>query len=146
VAGRLRAGELLAGLGAVVLFVALFTLPWYDDPNRSGWHAIATLRWFALVAGLLGVALVLAQAAMEGPGLAVSLDLLGMLVAGLTTILLAIRLLTTGASLGTGAYVGVLATAATALGAYRAMRTEWGWSPGPERPIELVELSGADSR
>jgi O-antigen ligase len=146
VVGRLRVGEVVAGVGAVVLLVALFGLRWYADPARNGWQAITTLRWFALVVGLLGLALVLAQAAMEGPALPVSLDLIGMLVAGLTTILLAIRLLTTGATLAAGAYVGVLAAAATALGAYRAMRTEWGWPPSPERPIELVELSGADPR
>jgi apolipoprotein N-acyltransferase len=98
---------------------------------------------------LLGLALAISQAAMRGPALPVTLDLVGMLVAGVTTVLLAIRLATTGASLATGAYAGVLAAAATALGAYRAMRTEHGWVPDPDHPervVELVELPDPAAR
>jgi hypothetical protein len=32
------------------------------------------------------------------------------------------------------------AAALTALGAYRAMRAEQGWTPGRDREIEVVEL------
>ena len=139
--GRLRSGEILAALGAVVLLADLFALHWYSGPVRTGWHAIPTLRWFVVVSAALALGLTIAQIASPGPALPVTLDLIGMLVAGLTTILLAIRLITTGAPLRAGAYVGIAAAATTALGAYRAMRTEQGWTPGGARAIELVELS-----
>jgi hypothetical protein len=140
--GRLRAGELIAALGAIVLLIDLFALHWYGAPDRTGWMAIPTLRWFALVSGALGVLLVVTQAACAGPALPVTLDMIGMLIAGMTTILLAIRLATTGASLQAGAYVGAVATAATAVGAYLSYRTEQAWPPD-SRPIELVPLSCA---
>ncbi|MGH2910139.1 MAG: hypothetical protein ACRDK8_12685 [Solirubrobacteraceae bacterium] len=137
---RLRLGESLAALGSVALLVALFALDWYCNPAIASWRAIPTLRWFVLVSAALGFALVLAQALMRGPALAVTLDLIGMIVAGLTTILIAIGLITTAATPWTGAYVGVGAAALTALGAYRAMRTEQGWTPGPGHEVEVVEL------
>lgn len=137
---RLRLGEYLAALGSAALLVALFALNWYCRPTIVGWHAIPTLRWFVLISAALGLGLVLTQAAMRGPALAVTLDLLGMLTAGLTTILIAIRMITTGATLWTGAWVGVGAAALTALGAFRAMRTEQGWRPGPDHEIEVVKL------
>jgi hypothetical protein len=138
---RLRLGEYLAALGSVALLVSLFALNWYCNPTIGSWRAIPTLRWFILVSALLGLALVLTQAVMRGPALAVTLDVLGMLVAGLTTILIAIRLITTGATVWTGAWVGVGAAALTALGAFRALRTEQGWTPGGDREVELIELS-----
>ena len=137
---RLRLGEYLAALGSVALLVALFALNWYCNPEIGGWRAIPTLRWFLLVSAVLGLALAVTQLAMRGPALPVTLDLLGMLVAGLTTILTVIRMITTGATLWTGAWVGVGAAALTALGAYRAMRTEQGWTPGRDREIEVVKL------
>ena len=143
---RLRLGEYLAALGSAALLVALFALNWYSNPPVAGWHAIPTLRWFLLVSAVLGLALVVTQAVMRGPALAVTLDLLGMLVAGLTTILIAIRLITTGATVWTGAWIGVGAAAVTAVGAFRALRTEQGWTPGRERVIESVELPDDLSR
>ncbi|HLI59965.1 MAG TPA: hypothetical protein VKV21_09910 [Solirubrobacteraceae bacterium] len=137
---RLRLGEYLAAVGSVALLVALFALHWYGNPAVGGWRAIPTLRWFLLATALLGLALTLAQAAMRGPALPVTLDLIGMLAAGVTTILTAIRLITTGATPAVGAYVGVGGAALTTLGAYRAMRVEQGWTPGSERPVELIEL------
>jgi hypothetical protein len=137
---RLRLGEYLTALGSVALLVALFALNWYCNPTIGGWHAIPTLRWFVLVSAALGVALVLTQAVMRGPAMPATLDLLGMLVAGLTTILIAIRMITTGATVWTGAWVAVGAAALTALGAFRALRAEQGWTPGPGHEVELIEL------
>jgi hypothetical protein len=137
---RLRLGEYLAALGSVALLVSLFALNWYCNPTIGGWHAIPTLRWFVLVSALIGLALVLAQAAMRGAAPAVALDTIGMLVAGLTTILIAIRMITTGATVWTGAWVGVGAAALTAVGAFRALRTEQGWTAGRDREIEVIGL------
>lgn len=167
-ARRLRTGEWLAALGAVVLLVALLALHWYGwtlrtgwrsyaplarrsafspiNPALTGWQAIETLRWFALATVVAGLALAVAQAALRGPALPVTLDLIGMLVAGLTTILVVIRLASTAAPLRFGAFVGLAAAGAVTVGAYQAMRTEAGWDPSaphPEVPIEVVELDPA---
>jgi hypothetical protein len=125
----------------VALLISLFALNWYCHPTIGGWRAIPTLRWFVLASAILGLALVLAQATTRGPALPVTLDMLGMLLAGLTTILTAIRMITTGATLWTGAWVGVGGAALTALGAFRALRAEQGWVPGPERQIAVIELA-----
>ncbi len=155
---RLRGGEWVAALGAVVLLVSLLVLHWYGPRTgaflsyspvkgaarftaRTGWEAIPTLRWFGLLTVALGLALALAQALVRGPALPATLDLIAMLVAGLTTLLLLIRLATTGAPLRFGAVVGLLAAGAVTFGAFRALRTEQGAVPEPGRPVELVELS-----
>jgi hypothetical protein len=142
---RLRLGEYLAALGSIALLVALFGLNWYCSPTIGGWSAIPTLRWFLLVSAVLGLALLVTQAVMRGPGLPVTLDMLAMLVAGLTTILTAIRMITTGATLWTGAWVGVGGAALTALGAFRALRAEQGWTPGRARDVELTRLEDDSS-
>ena len=159
-AGRLRGGEWVAAFGAVLLLVSLLVLHWYGPQTRvgppmlpslgrrlfpigalTGWRAIPTLRWFGLLTVALGLALALAQALVRGPALPATLDLIAMLVAGLTTLLLVIRLATTDAPLRFGAVVGLLAAGAVTFGAFRALRTEQGAVPEPGHPVELVELS-----
>jgi hypothetical protein len=137
---RLRLGEYLAALGAAGLLVALFALDWYCNPPIGGWRAIPTLRWLVLITALLGLGLVLAQAMLRGPALPATLDLLAVLLSGVTTILIAIAMLTTARDLWTGSWVGVGASALTTLGAYLAMRTEQGWPPGGDREVEIVTL------
>ena len=160
---RLRGGEWLAVLGAVVLLVSLLVLHWYEPSTHvgpqpantlvlqapptgslSGWRAIPTLRWFVLVTVLIGLVLAVAQATAPGPALPATFDLLGMLVAGLTTLLLLIRLATTGAPLRFGAVLGLLAAGAVTLGAFRALRREQGGEAygAGGHPVELVELGG----
>ena len=157
---RLRSGEWLAAVGGVLALVSLFVLHWYvrgasfwSRGGRrgdvfglrfgaaTGWDAIPTLRWFVLVTAVLGLLLALAQAASRGPALPVTLDLVSMLIAGVTTILVAIRLATTSTPLRFGAVAGVFAEALVTTGAYQALRAEQGWTPGAEREVELVELS-----
>ncbi len=164
---RLRGGEWLATAGAVVLLISLLALHWYAPTGhagwwsyppvrprriytypthalftgpRTGWTAIPVLRWFVLVTVALGLALTIAQAASAGPALPVTLDLMGMVVAGVTSVLLVIRLASTGAPLRFGAVLGLLSCLAIAVGAFRALRAEHGWTPGPGREIELVDL------
>ena len=55
--GRLRGGELLAGVGAVVLLVSLF-LDWVGPVGQSGWDALGwlvlELTHSPLAVGVLG--------------------------------------------------------------------------------------------
>jgi hypothetical protein len=138
---RLRSGEWLAALGAVVLVVSLFALNWYGGAHpRDGWQALPVLRWLLLATVVVALGAVVAQL-RPGPALASALDVIGVLLGSVTAILLVIRLATTGASLDAGAFVGLGACLATVGGVYAALRTEQGWVPGPERPVELVGLA-----
>jgi hypothetical protein len=166
---RLRLAEYLMAAAAVVALVSLLVLhltasptagwwsypplsssgysPRYlpaagagDPPGSSGWQALPVVRWFVLVSVALALAAVVTQAVRRGPAVAVTLDLLAMLAAGVTTILLGVALATERWTLAPGAYIEVIAVAALASGALRAMRTEQGWTPGPDHPVELVTL------
>lgn len=138
---RLRAGEWLMAVAALVLAVSLFALRWYGGAHpRDGWQALPTLRWLVLVTVVVALAAAAAQL-RPGPALAAALDVVALLLATITAILLVIRMATTGASLSPGAFVGLGACIATGLGAFAALRIEQGWVPGPQRPIELVPLA-----
>lgn len=141
---RLRSGEWLAAAAAIVLVASLFALHWYGGAHpRTGWQALVTLRWLVLVTVVVVLAAVAAQA-RPGPALAAALDVVALLLALVTAILLVIRLATVNASLEVGAFVGLGACLATIAGLFAALRTEQGWLPGAERPIELVRLAGDD--
>jgi peptidoglycan/LPS O-acetylase OafA/YrhL len=137
---RLRVGEWIAAVAAIVLVAGLFALHWYGgaDP-RDGWQALPTLRWWILVDAAVGLVAALAQA-RRGPAVAAALDVVALVLASLTVLLLAIRLATTGASLAAGAFVGLAASIALLAGVFLALRAEQGWAPGPERPVEVVRL------
>jgi hypothetical protein len=138
---RLRIGEWLMALAAIVLVVSPFALHWYGGAHpRDGWQALPILRWLVLVTVVVALAAAAAQL-RPGPALAAALDVVALLLATITAILLVIALTTTGASLSAGAFVGLGACIATGLGAFLALRAEQGWIPGPERPIELVRLA-----
>jgi hypothetical protein len=139
--GRLRTGEWLAAVAAIVLAVSLFALHWYGGAYpRTGWEALVTLRWLVLVAVVVALTAVVAQM-RPGPALAAALDVVALVLSIITTLLLVIRLATTGASLSAGAFVGLAASIAMMLGVFVALRTEQGWRPGPDRPIELARLA-----
>ncbi len=142
---RLRVAELLAAGAAVVLLVALLILHWESDPGRIGWAAVPVLRWPLLLLAALGLILTVAQAAMRGPALAVTLDLVTGPFGAVVTILLALRLASTGATLTAGAYVGVVAAAALTAASFWALRIERGWTPGVDREVELVPLPSPPS-
>jgi hypothetical protein len=137
---RLRPGEWLAATAAIVLTVSLFALHWYGGPHpRDGWQALPVLRWVLLVTVVLVLVAVGAQA-RRGPALAAALDVVSLVLTSITVILLAIRLATTGANLGPGAFVGLAASIATTVGVFAALRAEQGWSPGRDHPVEAVSI------
>ena len=138
---RLRFSEWLAAASAVALIVFVFALDWYNgSPPRNGWQALPTLRWLLLVAAALVIVTVLAQALAPAPGLSVALDVVSLVVTAITSLLLIIRLATTGASLCPGAFLGLAASLGMVAGMWASLRLEQGWPPGPDRPIEVVSL------
>lgn len=144
---RLRRGEIIAGLSAVVVLALLFATPWFafgpsgaGHTDADGWHSLPTLRWLILVTGLTGLTLAFTQASRRAPALPVTLSVIVTTLAALTTLVLIVRLPTDGASPLAGAFLGLAASAALTVGAFMSLRQEDGWLPDPEHPIETIMI------
>jgi hypothetical protein len=128
--GRLRGGELLAGAGAVVLFVSLF-LEWFSPGEASGW---SSLGWLVLALATLAVALatwlVVATAARRPVTQIVTADVLASTVAPIAVIALVLRTLLFQpgvdelVSVQYGAWIGLVGALALAVGAWWALADE----------------------
>jgi hypothetical protein len=145
---RLRRGELVAALSALALLALVFAVPWVSFASPGGGHASAdawtsfpTLRWVILVTAVLGLALGYVQVARAAPALPVALDVVLVTLGAINTILVLIRLVTGDGSPLAGGWAGLAAAAALTAGAFMSLRQEQGWEPGPDHPVEVVELS-----
>jgi hypothetical protein len=148
---RLRRGEIIATLSAVVLVVLMFAVPWFSFANPGGghtqadaWTSLPVLRWPILVTAALGLLLGWLQATRSAPALPVALDVPLVTLAAITTVALLIRVLTGEGSPLVGGVLGLVAIAVLTVGAFMSLRQEDGWDPNPptpEHPIETVELS-----
>lgn len=146
---RLRRGEIIAALSALVLLVLVFAVPWVSFANPGGrdtsadaWTSFPTLRWPILVIAILGLLLGYLQAAKPAPALPVALDVVLLPLTAIVTVLVLIRLVTGDGSPLAGGWAGVAASGALTGGVFMSLREEQGWEPGPEHPVELIELSG----
>lgn len=153
---RLRAGEWIAGAGALLMIVSVFALSWYKPKHRTagstaaplnGWQGLTHLRWLVLVAIVGALALVWLQASRRGPALPVTCSLFAMLLGGVTVLALLFRVIVDppgGLSVSPGAYVGLLAAVVITYGSYKSMRTEGiAEYDGPPQ-IETVALGSWD--
>ncbi len=143
---RLRRGEIIATLSAVVLVALVFAVPWVSFGNPGGGHTSAsawtgfpTLRWPIVIVGAVGLLLGYLQAARAAPALPVAVDAILVTLAAVTTVALLIRLLTGDGSPQVGGFAGLVAVAALTAGAFMSLRQEDGWEPGPDNAIEIVE-------
>jgi hypothetical protein len=159
---RLRAGELLAGAGAVGL-VLVMSLNWFSFDRPAGLHLIGTLHttgWASLgwlLVALLaivcfgGLSITYMTLRRTSPAWPVGAAVLTVAVGGLTFLILLMRVLTQP-GLGGGlpnrmvlvevpAYLGLLFTALIPLGAWLALRDERvdapesAYTPPPARPV-----------
>ena len=139
---RLRRGELVSAIAALALVVLLSAVTWFARAGHSqtGWQALPGLRWLLLVDVAGGLAIVVTQGACRAPALPASLDVVETVVAFVAAVALAIRIATTAANPGAGAWLGLAAAAVLTAGAFLSLREESGWSPGPDRRIETVAL------
>ena len=147
---RLRRGEIIAALSALVLLALVFLVPWVSFASPGGghtsanaWTGLPTLRWPIVVIGVLGLLLGYLQATRSAPAMPVALDLVLVPLAAITTVLLLIRLITGDGGPEAGAWLGLVASAALTAGTFMSLREEQGWEPGPEHPVEIVELRGS---
>ena len=102
--------------------------------TANAWASFPTLRWLLLVTAALGLLLGYLQAARPAPALPVTLDVVLVTLAAITTLVLLIRLLTGDGSPQVGGWLGLVATAALTVGAFASLREEEGWDPKPPHP------------
>ncbi|MGN6869867.1 MAG: hypothetical protein ACTHMY_15850 [Solirubrobacteraceae bacterium] len=125
--GRLRRGELLAGVGAVLLLVFLLAGKWYGHGGgaRTGWQALTGLRWLLLITIAAAFALVATQVTRRSPAIPVTLSLI-VAVLGLITVLALIYrvLISAPAHEQAGAFLGLLFAIGLAYGGYLSLREE----------------------
>jgi hypothetical protein len=140
-ANRIRWPERLAGVSAVVLLVALLLFSWFTFPPRAsgglgpkyyvvgtsedGWHGLAHAHWLLLVTVLAALGLVLFQAARPAPPVPVTFSLLVMLLGGLSTLWLIIRvLLDPPGGRDFGGWLGLFSAAVLTWAGYMSVRIE----------------------
>jgi len=160
-AGRLRRGELIAGVGATVLLVVLFFVPWLGHggageahgariaaASLNGWHSLTYVRWVLLISVAISVALVLFTATRRSPAIPITCSIFTSVLGGLSSLLLIFRLIDPGAgqpgatTAKPGIYFGLLASLLIAYGGYRSMRAES--SPfGDTTAVETVAVAPA---
>jgi hypothetical protein len=146
---RLRRGEIIAPLSALVLVALVFLVPWFQfttpgsgHTSANAWTSLPTLRWFLLVTAAAGLLLGWFQATREAPALPVTWDVIVVTLSAITTVILLIRVLTGEGSPLVGAFAGLAAVAALTVGAFLSLREEGGWTPGPEHPVETLTVGG----
>ena len=154
---RLRVGEIVAGVSAVLLLVFMFALSWYavngalsETPGKglgqptsyNGWNGLSHVHWLLLVTIVAALALAYFQAASRGPAVPVTLSVIVTVLGGLSTVALIIRvLIDTPSNLDqrAGGYLGLVAAIGIVYGGYKSMRQEAGTDPASLN-IETVRL------
>jgi hypothetical protein len=128
--GRLRGGELLVGVGAVVLLVSLF-LDWVGPVGQSGWSSLGWLTLLVAISGILAALwLAFATATARPVTQVVAAAVIGAVVEPLTVVVLLVRTaiaqpgVDAVTSIEAGAYVGLAGAALLAIGAWWALADE----------------------
>lgn len=160
---RLRRGEIIAGVAAVVLLVAMFALPWYGykgdlaplaglglSTSRDGWTALSTTRWLILLTVLAALALVYLQATRPAPAMPATFSLFVTVLGGLTSLVLIYRVLINVpgpngfVTRDVGGFIGLLCSFAIAYGGYRSLREE-GIAP-QDAPADIPTIPPREAR
>jgi hypothetical protein len=128
--GRLRSGELLAGVGAVVLLVSLF-LDWVGPVGETGWSSLGWLTVVVVIAAILVVSwLVIATATARPVTEVVAAGVIGAVVSPVALIVLVVRTAVAQpgvdavTSIEGGAYFGLAGAALLTIGAWWSLADE----------------------
>ena len=142
--GKVRPGDVLAGLGGLALLVLVF-VPWYEflegvytgtrtiapgDEVQSAWESLTVLRFFLLFCGLLGVTQLATTAFERTSAWPVAATVFSAAIATPVALWTFVRVLITppgpnfAADLRWGAWVGLLCVLAVTAGAWWSMRDE----------------------
>ncbi len=141
---RLRLGEIVAGLGGLVLLFSLFVTTWYGttgpisptaallgaSTSFNGWHALTDLRWLILITSLCAIALAYFQVTRRAPAIPVVLSVILTVLGVLTVLFLIYRVLInvpgpdSVINRKAGAYLGLISSIAILYGGFASMRQE----------------------
>ena len=132
--GRLRGGDVTAGLAGAALLASLF-LDWYS--GLSAWQALSVLDVVLALLALVPFGLVATQATRDSPSIPVAFSVLAAVAGLLATLLILYRIVNQPGpndlvTVELGAWVGLAASVAVAAGGWRSMRVEA--MPGVPRP------------
>ncbi len=138
---RLRRGEVVAALGALVLLADMLSLWWYCSATVSldGWQAHTVLRWLMLLTILAALSLAVLTATQRTVAVPVTVAVIVAALAALLTVLLAWRVIVDhpgpdSVTTRVGAWLGLLSSAAILIGAYWSMRDEGGGRVAAQPP------------
>jgi hypothetical protein len=125
---RLRAGELIALLGAVGVIVAL-TRPWYQTPvgNLSAWHTFGPTIVLLMLAAALAVLLAIVTITERSTALPVALAVWTTLFGLIAVVCAVVRLLErphSASDLCAGPWLAFAGAILILLGAWQSMRDE----------------------
>lgn len=157
---RLRRGEIIVGVGSVVLLASMFALKWYgltaqlrptaaslgSSTSVDGWNALTNARWLMLLTIACGLALVYVQAARRAPAIPVTLSVIVTVLGMLTVVVLIYRVLLNEPGSDAvveqkaGAFVGLTSAIAIVIGGYFSMRDEGIADKDGPGDIETVSL------
>ena len=142
---QLRRGQQIAAGGAVLLFIFMFFFKWYtvggvlggladrlgvSKPSVNAWHSHSDLRWLMLLTVIIALGVVFLAASNRKLTMPVSPSVILTLLAGLTTILVAYRVIINNPGPDSvidtkiGAWLGLISLIAITAGAYMSMRDE----------------------
>jgi uncharacterized membrane protein len=119
-----RPGEVIAGIGGVLLLASLFT-SWYEG-GVSGWAALSVIDVILALIALLGIALLVTQATLRRPGWPVALSVLASAFGFIAVLLVLLRIvdLPETEGLAGGVWLALAGAVALVAGAWRAMADE----------------------
>ena len=167
---RLRGGELVAGVSAVLLLAFMF-VPWYGvkvallrgpgatlvGADANPWDAFTVIDIYLLLTSLVALALVVFQMTQRAPAIPVSMSVVTTVLGAVAVVLILVRILDPPGVSGLpalvasrlertvkpGAFLGLLSALGIAVGAWMSLREE-GIRPedGPQR-IEIVRDPGS---
>jgi len=152
---RLRLGEWIAALAGVGLIVSL-TLDWYGARGRatgiSGFATFDVIDLPLVLVAAVGIALAIIQATRDAPALPVAAAVLTVTAGILGTLLVLYRIVNEPGpddlvEVRSGAYLGLLATAALTAGGWLSLADEHvrGVPPGPEPELRPAPRIAADA-
>lgn len=127
---RLRLGERVAGICAVLLLIVMF-LPWYSvGPfNGTAWEVFGYTDLLLFLLAIVTLALVAVTATQRAPALPVAGSVILTLFGGVMVLLVLYRIVQQPGpddfvSVELGAYIGLLVVAGIAAGGFLSMRDE----------------------
>jgi hypothetical protein len=149
---RLRRADQIVGGGAIALFIFMFFFKWYGGSSSSsvggvsfsassnGWHTFTDSRWIWLLTIIVALGMVVLELRQQKLELPVKLSVIVAGLGALSTLLILYRIIhhpsgSASSSFGTahvsysygikiGIWLGLIAAAAIAYGAYLAMQAE----------------------